>query len=264
MKESVEVQESYFTIVSNDVIKDSSLSMQAIGLYAYMVSNNKDWKFYKSELPNHFKNGRDAVYSAWNELVEKGWIISKPSNGDDGKLNGWNHTVIRDKHRLTENPLDGKPVRRKTRTTENPSLINNNNNKKQKKEITNKSKAPTASDVDLPDFIDKELWNEYLLTRKRLKAPNSKRALTTLLNKINKMEAVSPGSGMEALEEANTNGWKSVYPRKDSARFQNTSKSYAESRSERNSDVLDQAFEELQKDGLIPFEGYTAGVTIDV
>jgi hypothetical protein len=264
MKDGIEVQESFYTIVSNDVIKDSSLSMQAIGLYAYMVSNSKDWKFYKSELPNHFKNGRDAVYSAWNELVEKGWIISKPSNAEDGKLNGWNHVVVRDKHRLTGKPSDGKPVIRKTRHTENPSLINNNSNKYQLKEITTKSKAPAAVDVVLPGYIDNELWDEYLLTRKRLKAPNSKRALTTLLNKIAKMEAERSGSGIQALEDANSNGWKSVYPPKDNIRSLDTSRSRSEARSQRNSDVLDQAFEDLQKDGLIPSEGYTKGVTIDV
>ena len=58
--------------------------------------------------------------------------------------------------------------------------------------------------------IDKGLWNEYIKTRKRLKATNTPRGLRTLLGRIEKF--VSQGrDATEMIEEANAQGWKTVY-----------------------------------------------------
>jgi len=58
--------------------------------------------------------------------------------------------------------------------------------------------------------IDKGLWNEYIKTRKRLKATNTPRGLRTLLGRIEKF--VSQGRDATAMiEEANAQGWKTVY-----------------------------------------------------
>jgi len=58
--------------------------------------------------------------------------------------------------------------------------------------------------------IDKGLWNEYIKTRKRLKATNTPRGLKTLLNRIEKF--VSQGRcATSMIEEANAQGWKTVY-----------------------------------------------------
>ena len=67
-----------------------------------------------------------------------------------------------------------------------------------------KSKEVAALGVDLG------LWREYLKTRNKLKAPNTDRALNTLLNKITKLrdEGHNPG---QLIEEANERGWKSVF-----------------------------------------------------
>jgi hypothetical protein len=130
MKESISLEEDLYTIVNNEVLKDSSLSMQAKGLYAYLRSNSAGWKIYKSEVYNHFSNGRDAINSAWRELVNNGWLLSDRVI-ENGKFSGWNHTVRRCR------PSDWKSVNRESRHSENPQLINNNSNKKQ----NNKSKS---------------------------------------------------------------------------------------------------------------------------
>jgi hypothetical protein len=60
--------------------------------------------------------------------------------------------------------------------------------------------------------IDAELWNEYMATRKRAKATSTSRAIKTLINKIASLAAVGHNP-VQLVEEANANGWKSVYPR---------------------------------------------------
>jgi hypothetical protein len=58
--------------------------------------------------------------------------------------------------------------------------------------------------------IEKDLWDEYLKTRKRLKATNTPRGLRTLLGRIEKF--VSQGrDATSMIEEANAQGWKTVY-----------------------------------------------------
>ena len=83
--------------------------------------------------------------------------------------------------------------------------------KESKKEPKRKLKEASPSDL-CPSYIDQELWDEYLATRKGVKASNKPRALKTLINKLNKIEEARPGDGLIALENANEGSWKSVYP----------------------------------------------------
>jgi len=62
--------------------------------------------------------------------------------------------------------------------------------------------------------VDKPLWDEFLKTRKRLKATNTPRALATLATKAEQFYA-SGEDIKELFEEANSNGWKSIYERKN-------------------------------------------------
>lgn len=57
-----------------------------------------------------------------------------------------------------------------------------------------------------------EVFLEYLDTRKKLKVPNSERAVALLQNKLNEY---SDDIKIKMLEEAIVNGWKSVYPLKN-------------------------------------------------
>jgi len=59
-----------------------------------------------------------------------------------------------------------------------------------------------------------DLWDEFLKTRKRVKASNTPIALTTLINKLSKFsdEGYSP---QILVETANESGWKTVYPPKN-------------------------------------------------
>jgi len=80
---------------------------------------------------------------------------------------------------------------------------------KQNKSIVNQERKIILARVAALG-IDQELWDEYIKTRKRLKATNTPRGLRTLLGRIEKF--VSQGRDATAMiEEANAQGWKTVY-----------------------------------------------------
>tara|TARA_R110000868_G_scaffold258153_1_gene515503 strand:+ start:577 stop:1293 length:717 start_codon:yes stop_codon:yes gene_type:complete len=79
-------------------------------------------------------------------------------------------------------------------------IINNNIDKKE---------------IEIPEFIDAELWNEFLKTRdKSKKAVNSDLAIKKLINKINKFHEKGL-SVNEILESSVISGWSDVYEPKN-------------------------------------------------
>ena len=63
----------------------------------------------------------------------------------------------------------------------------------------------------LPDFINKTLMVDYIEMRKSIKAPMTQKAVTILINKIQKLVADGQDAN-QLLETAILNNWKSVYP----------------------------------------------------
>lgn len=173
MSDTFEVKrgELGFTIVTNSVIKDARLSWQAKGLYTYLVSNTVNWQVFKKEIESHATNGRESTANAWKELVKLGWITSVAKQ-KNGKMDGWHHTVHCDLGRERPNrelPIDGLPVRRENRKTENPQLISNNTKKEQlKKNVSN-------------DTLD-EIWVELSRIWKLSNSPvgNKQKAISSL------------------------------------------------------------------------------------
>ena len=61
-----------FTILSNSVIRDETLSWKARGLFEYLWSLPEDWEFYETEITKHATDGRDSTRSGLDELEEHG------------------------------------------------------------------------------------------------------------------------------------------------------------------------------------------------
>ena len=111
-----------FTQVSNIVLNDKRLSLKAKGLYAYLFSKPDNWIFLVDIILSDIKEGRDAFYSALNELIKNGYIIKYRERKENGKLGGVIYEFI--------DPTGDLPEAEKP-TTENPTLenpdINNTN-----------------------------------------------------------------------------------------------------------------------------------------
>jgi hypothetical protein len=103
-----------YSVIYNECFQNPELSARAKGIFAYLMTLPDDWKIYKRELSKHFKEGRDALNSGFEELEACGYITKKPERGTDGRLGGWDYTVYEStdllKTRNTVNPLDGESV----------------------------------------------------------------------------------------------------------------------------------------------------------
>lgn len=67
-----------FEIVPRETLQDKRLSLQAIGLLVNVCSYPEDWKLHKTELYKRYeKNKERSVKSAWDELLEAGYVMEK-------------------------------------------------------------------------------------------------------------------------------------------------------------------------------------------
>jgi uncharacterized protein YdaU (DUF1376 family) len=73
------------------------------------------------------------------------------------------------------------------------------------KELLTKNKEPV-----LPDFLDKDLWSDFLQMREKKKAENTERALNGLLKKL--AGYYNDGHDANAIvQESYENGWKGLF-----------------------------------------------------
>lgn len=84
-----------FTQVPNDILQDPELTWKAKGLLCYLLSLHDDWVVHVSELHSHSKEGLAATRTAFKELQEAGYILSRRVKQDSGNLYaGWEHVVF--------------------------------------------------------------------------------------------------------------------------------------------------------------------------
>ena len=118
-----------YTSIDNGLFLDKSLSMKAKGLLAQILSLPDEWHYSISGLTSLFSDGRDAVNSAINELVEHGYIVRTQVFDDNGKFAGYDYDIYENPQEntgavagfpFTEKPFTEKPF------TENQALLNTN------------------------------------------------------------------------------------------------------------------------------------------
>jgi len=83
--------ENQFTIYSNSLWENEYISWGAKALLAYMLSRPKDWVIYRSQLASIYKgesrgNGKTAIDTFFNELIEFGFILYTPKDKETGKF----------------------------------------------------------------------------------------------------------------------------------------------------------------------------------
>jgi hypothetical protein len=142
-------------------------------------------------------------------LIDANWI---PIGWDDRQFLSDNSKArvkkYREKQRLSKSVTEVKRDCNVTVTVQDTDT-DTDTEQKQNKSISNQEKKIILARVAALG-IDSDLWDEYLKTRKRLKATNTPRGLRTLLGRIEKF--VSQGRDATAMiEEANAQGWKTVY-----------------------------------------------------
>lgn len=98
-----------FASVPETIINDPNLSARAKGVATYIYFRPNDWSFYMSEILEHFRDGKDSIRGALNELVKAGYLRKTQNKCANGKFSG-NTFEISD----TPFTVDGKTVYGKT------------------------------------------------------------------------------------------------------------------------------------------------------
>jgi hypothetical protein len=140
-----------------------------------------------------------------------------------------------------EQPADNQQVNQQS-TSKQPAdnqqittkqELNNSNIK----EFNKKSKAiADKSALPFPDFIDSELWNDFLEVRKELKAKNTLPAIKALINKL--IELRDNGDDpVQVVMNSIRSSWKDVYPIKDKPKNGNIYHKKQEEREQYNKDT---------------------------
>lgn len=165
-------QKEYHARVPNETARDKNLSLKAKGLLCVLLSLDTDWKIYKSQIADFSSDKRDSVASAFNELIDKGYIIDKGrARNEKGHLSENLYEVYAEKPCLNEiKPITDFPTLENP-TLENPSLskytITSNSISKSEKEnqevnLNTELHSDGASDEIKKEMSDNEKAEFYI------------------------------------------------------------------------------------------------------
>ena len=144
-----------YTTMSNHHLRNSELSLRAMGLMSKMLALPDDWDYTVAGLAAICKEGRDAVRKALQELEAAGYLVRSQTRAA-GTFSTNDYTLF-ETPPLTEKPSTVKPLTVKPSTekplTENPTQLNNVLNQKTKRQ---KAPAPAWE----PEAFER-FWKAY-------------------------------------------------------------------------------------------------------
>ena len=137
-----------FTILSNSVIRDETLSWKARGLFEYLWSLPEDWEFYETEITKHATDGRDSTRSGLDELEEHGYLSRTRERNEKGQVK----SAIWILHENPKKSVQEKPVSENPNQG-NPTLLNTNSTK----HLPNKTRTKDIGQAEPDDIPYKEI-----------------------------------------------------------------------------------------------------------
>ena len=141
----------------------------------------------------------ESVLNEFFELTEEGYKNYRA----DGEIADYHKFLEKQK---ANGSLGGRPKKGK-KPIDNPDLTQDEPKKSlnNKQQTTNNKQINTAPKVATPDGVSVDLWNDFLIYRKRLKAPVTDRVLARLIKEAN----LAKMSLSDVLETIIFKGWRS-------------------------------------------------------
>lgn len=136
-----------FTILPNSALQNASLSWEARGLLAYLLSLPHDWEVHLSDLANRAPSGKDKLSRIVKELGAHGFIVKTHLRAKSGRFKDWIYDVFDESQGLTVGGQTPSSVNPKSAspTAVNPPLKKTHSKKNTtQKEIHTKKPAPMA------------------------------------------------------------------------------------------------------------------------
>mgnify|MGYP005812759157 FL=1 len=94
---------NHVTIVDQQLVRDSSLSWKARGIFLYLWSQSEEWDFNELEVMRHATDGRDSLRTGLKELEEHGYLERERNRNGKGQVSS-------SKWVLHENPMFENPM----------------------------------------------------------------------------------------------------------------------------------------------------------
>ena len=103
-----------YTVMSNYHLRDTALTLKAIGLLSKMLSLTDEWDYTTRGLAAICKEGVDAIGAALKELESHGYLVRRQLRDSRGRITDTEYTIYESPH--TPLPDTASP------DTENPYL----------------------------------------------------------------------------------------------------------------------------------------------
>jgi hypothetical protein len=97
-----------FSIISNVALNDTTISMKAKGIWAYLLSKPDDWQVYVSQLIKSCIDGKHSIYAGLKELKQAGYI-EHVAIREGGKIIGYEYIVNEEPVRKEKKEPDKEP-----------------------------------------------------------------------------------------------------------------------------------------------------------
>lgn len=95
---------------------------------------------------------------------------------------------------------------------ENEPKVKPNKEEDKEEDIINKRKnIKKEKDFQIPDWVDAEAWDGFLKMRKANKIPNTERALSQIVKKLDEYRSRGDPPA-EVLDQSTMNNWRGVFP----------------------------------------------------
>ncbi|MCI6094241.1 MAG: helix-turn-helix domain-containing protein [Clostridium sp.] len=145
-----------YTVMSNYHLRDTSLTLKAIGLLSKMLSLTDEWDYTTRGLAAICKEGVDAIGAALKELEASGYLVRRQLRDSRGRITDTEYIIYESPHTslpdtalpYMENPDMDNPDMDEP-YTEKPAQLNKDRRSKEK-EILNES----STDLSNPDPIN--------------------------------------------------------------------------------------------------------------
>lgn len=147
-------KEHPYVLLNKTFLEDPNLSLKSKGLLAYCMCKPDGWKFHVDQMTTVLKEGRDALYSAFKELIKYGYCVRGQSR-EKGKFDKGEYILYEVPVKVNQ-PEDSSTSSEKPYTenpdavlpdSENTTLVNNDNNKNERSNINIAQTAPPLRKV---------------------------------------------------------------------------------------------------------------------
>ena len=78
-----------FTTINNEFIFNKNMSLKAKGLLCHLLALPNYWELYVEEVEKWHKEGKKAIYSAFKELIDLGYVERNQKREKGKKKTRW-------------------------------------------------------------------------------------------------------------------------------------------------------------------------------